>query len=422
MNLKQLLPLLLALTACTDEAPTDVGGELISTGDVRTFEVVLDPAQFIAYDTTFSGYATPQDAPFTLIANKFGGVVDANVLLRLALPPAIINVRNAAGTTVPDSAPRYFAGRLVVRFDTTLSTPRPATFRAFRTIEPWHFSATWTLRVDTGNVELPWSTPGGSRGAQIDTATWAAGDSIVFRVDSATVAQWRDTANTSRGALIVSETNNTRVRLRSVTLRLQARSNIQQDTVFNLDVPAATSAFIFNPQPPAPGNQLRVGGVPAWRSIIGVNENLRNLTFPCPGVTDCQIRLDRAHINLAELLLQPVSAPAGFIPEDSTFVQVRALLVTPGVPLQRSPVGVPVGNSEIIRASLFGSPPSATPIRINVTNYIVALVDEDIPETSRPPVALTLMQFNEPATFGFNAFASGPRLRIVLTAPVERAQ
>ena len=422
MNLKRLLPLLLVLAACTEETPSEVGGGIISTDDVRTFELLLDPAQWMAYDTTFSGYARPQDAPFSMIANKFGGVVDSNLLIRPAQPPTVINVRNAAGASVPDSSPRYFAGRLVIRFDTTLSTEPPAFFRAFRTVEPWHFSATWQLRVDTGNVQLPWAMPGGSRGAQVDTATWAAGDSIVFRVDSATIAQLGDTANASRGLLIVDETNNTRARIRSVTLRVQARSAIQQDTVFNFDVVPSMSAFIFNPQPPAAGTQLRVGGVPAWRSIIGVNENLRNLVIPCPGVTGCQIRLDRAHINLAELVLQPEPAPAGFTPEDSTFVQVRALLTTPGVPLQRSPLGVPVGNSPIIASSIFNNPAAASPVRINITNYIIALVDEDFDDDTRPASSLVLMQFNEPATFGFNAFQSGPRLRIVITAPIERAQ
>src|SRR5688500_3274664 len=79
-------------TACTDEVPTDVGDDLLPSGDVRTFEVILDAADFLTYDTTFSGYASTQNAAFSVLANKFEGVVDANVLFRFQTPPTAIAV------------------------------------------------------------------------------------------------------------------------------------------------------------------------------------------------------------------------------------------------------------------------------------------------------------------------------------------
>ena len=434
-NLKSLrrwlsfLFVLLVASACTDETPIEVGDDLLPSGDVRTFEVILDLAEFATYDTTFSGYALPQNAAFTVLANKFEGVLDANTLLRFQQPPPFINVRNPAGSIVVDSAPRYFAGRLVLRVDTLSSESGPPLLvRGFRTAEAWHTSATWDLRIDTGVVKLPWATRGGTRGAQFDTATWAAGDSIVLDVDSQTVAQWIDTTNAARGALIVAETPNTRVRVNSAVLRLSARSVIRPDTVVNLDVSAGTSTFIFNPQPPAP-TELRVGGVPTWRTIIGIRQDLADLTFPCPGVSNCQVRLDRAHINRAELLLQPVRTPAGFILEDTTFTQVRTLSPSPGVPLERSPIGVDVCNlaarcilSGRTFPQMFGNPPATAPIALDVSNYIFSLVDQSILDTNRPPFALVLLAPSEPNTFGFATFAQGPRLRLVLTAPVERAQ
>lgn len=432
-TLQRWLPFLFALfvvSACTEETPTDVGDDLLPSGDVRTFEVILDAADYLTYDTTFSGYAGPQNAPFTIVANKFAGVLDANTLLRFQQPPPFINVRNAAGTSVVDSAPRYFAGRLVLRFDTLASeSAPPVLFRGFRTTEAWNASATWTLRVDTGAVDLPWATPGGTRGAQIDTATWAAGDTVVLRVDSQTVAQWIDTTNAARGALIVSETNGSRVRVTSAVLRLSAHSTLRPDTVVNLDVAAAISGFVFNPQPP-PATDLRVGGTPTWRSILGIREDLGSRTFPCPGVANCQVRLDRAHINRAEILLQPTTPPAGFVLEDTTFTTVRTLSVTPGVPLQRSPIGVDVCTGAGTRCvaagrttpDMFGSPPSATPLAVDITNYIIALVDEDVIAANRPPFSLTLLAPSEPNTFGFASFAQNPRLRLILTAPVERPQ
>ena len=46
---------LLLVTACTDEAPTEVGDDLLPSGEVRTFEVILQPGEYLAYDTTFTG-------------------------------------------------------------------------------------------------------------------------------------------------------------------------------------------------------------------------------------------------------------------------------------------------------------------------------------------------------------------------------
>jgi hypothetical protein len=435
MNLTKLsrwLPVIVGLvgfSACTDEVPTDVGDDLLPSGEVRTFEVILDANAFTTFDTTFTGYTTTQNAPFTIIANKFAGVLDANSLFRFGRPPAVVTVRTASGGTVADSTPSYFAGRLVLRFDTTATDANPPVrFQGFRTAEEWGPSASWTLRIDTGNVELPWATPGGTRGTSIDTATWIAGDTVVLRVDSQTVAQWLDTTNVARGALVVSETNGARVRLTGAVLRVSARSDLQPDTVLNFDVAPIVTAFIFNPQPP-PATELRVGGAPSWRSMIGIRENLADLTFPCPGVPACVVRLDRAHINRAELLLQPVTAPAGFIPEDTTFIQTRTLLVSPGVPLERSPIGVDVcsGLTSCLvtgRAApgYFAQPPAAQPVALDVTSYIAALVSDEVLPENRPPFALTLLIPNEPVTFGFATFAPGPRLRLVITAPIERAQ
>jgi hypothetical protein len=430
-NLRCGLPLLFSLFiagACTDESPSDVGDDLLPSGDVRTFEVILEPETWLAYDTTFSGYTTAFDAPFRTVANKFGGVVDSNLLLRMAQPPNIINVRNAVGTVVPDSAPQYFAGLLVLRFDTVRSESDVGTrFRAVRTTEEWDFSANWTLRIDTGSVELPWATPGATGGPQVDTATWAAGDSLVLRVDSQTIAQWRDTTNTGRGVVIVSETNGSRVRVASAVFRLSIRPTIRPDTVVILDIAAARSHFIFNPSPPPAGDQLRVGGVTSWRTILGLIPALRNLTFPCPGVANCQVRLDRAHINLAELLLQPASAPPGFIPEDSTVAQVRTLLVAAGVPLQRSPIGFCSPQrafcaSPILKPSFFAQSADTARVAINITDYVLPLVSADVTDANRPASTLTLSAAGEPPTFGFAAFAPGPRLRLLLTATVERPQ
>ena len=163
--------------------------------------------------------------------------------------------------------------------------------------------------------------------------------------------------------------------------------------------------------------------------MLGIRPDLQTLSFPCPGVSNCQVKLTDAHVNRAELLLQPVRAPAGFLPEDTIFIQARTLLVSPGVPLERSPVGVDICGSLAVclqkgltAPDYFRQPPATQPVAFDVTNYMVAVLDDSLTGQNRPPQALTLLIPNEPTTFGFATFAQGPRLRLVLTAPVERAQ
>ena len=54
--------LAIGLTACTRETPSEIGGPLLPPGDVSTFEVILDPADYLVFDTAFSGYATHSTA------------------------------------------------------------------------------------------------------------------------------------------------------------------------------------------------------------------------------------------------------------------------------------------------------------------------------------------------------------------------
>jgi hypothetical protein len=108
-------------------------------------------------------------------------------------------------------------------------------------------------------------------------------------------------------------------------------------------------------------------------------------------------------------------------------MQVRTLLVASGVPLQRSPIGfcstaVIECRSPVLRSAWFAQPPSTETLAINITNYILPLVAEDTEDENRPSSTISLLSLVEPFTFGFATFAPGPRLRLVLTAAVERPQ
>lgn len=409
-----------SLTACTEDTPTELGDDVLSGGDLITFEVVLPAASFLELDTSFTGYADAEAAPFGYVARIKDGAalaLQSNQLYRFSLPPRVVVVRNTTTNALQaDSAPVYFAGQLVLKLD-TIVTPgvTPARFALHRTAEEWDGSATWDLRVDTGAVELPWQTPGGTRGLQIDTASLVGGDSIVFDVDSATIAMWRDTADVTRGALITAETDGGAVRILSSTVRLSARSAIRPDTTLTFSIVPTHRTFIFNPVPPKSATQLRVGGLPAWRSILRLKQNLGTLTFPCPGTTtSCTINLDSANITLAELLLKPSKPPAGYMPEDTVFVDVRGLTLSPLIPLERSPIGNRVAISSAIGPQQFANPSATDIVRINITQFIAHLTG-DLEEEDKLPPILTLMALPEPSTFGFVAFEPGPSLRLILT-------
>jgi hypothetical protein len=416
------LTLALALVGCVDEDPTEVGGVLLPSGEVLTFEVVLPASEFLVSDTAFSGYLAPFRASFGVVARSFEEVLDANMLLRYSLPPTTIVVQNGA-TTVTDSFPRFTGGNIVFRFDTIGSTERPIRLALFRTAENWHASATWTQRVDTGTVQLAWSTPGGTRGAQIDTATWVEGDSVVFAVDSATLAVWKDSTNQARGAILVAETDDSRLRVFGSTVHVNARSSINADTVVVVDLVPTTRTFVFNPTLPNTFSGLRVGGIPAWRSILRLHPDLRSFVFPCTGGPEgCQVSLDSVHINTAQLLLRPVRSLAGFIPEDSLFIEARTILLSPLVPLERSPVGNRVAISGLLAPDLFTSPTATDEVRLDITALISHLLDESVPEDERQPPLLSILQLSEGQTFGFAAFETQPSLRLVITTALERTQ
>jgi hypothetical protein len=420
------------LLACTEEDPTDIGGPLLPPGDIETFEVILEPAQFLVFDTAFSGYADASDAVPRLlqVVRNFEGVVNANALASYGTLPPSVQVRDSAGALRQDSAVTFPTGYLLLRIDTVASVGS-GTFGVYHTGQDWEASsANWTLRVDTGGVQLPWSQPGGARGAQIGSAPWGPGsDTVTITLDSATIAVLTDSATRARGTLLTLDQATTAagasVRVSATTLRLNARSRIRPDTSIIVSLDPVSSTFIFDPAPPPLAGQVNVSGVPAWRGMLRLLE-LRDLMVPCPG-TGCTMRLRDAFVNQAELLLAPTGSPAGFSPEDSIIVNATMLLESQAVPLQRSPIApIPNQSSAASRAvprTRFVSTDAGAPVAVPITGYVDALLSDTAAVTSgqRVPRQLALLTLPEALTFGFASFRPGPRLRLVLTISTEQS-
>jgi hypothetical protein len=413
-----LLPL--AVAACGEEGPTGVGAGLLPGDVIRTFEVILEPHQYLVWDTTFGQYTAMQDVDYHVIAHAFEGVLDARGLSAFEAPRSI-TVTDTAGVVRQDTTPQWVGGRLRIVVDSARSTGGPARLVLYRTAQEWDRSATWTHAVDTAGARIAWTQPGGTIGALVDTATWTAGaDTVVFRLDAATAAEWAAAPSAAQGALIGMQTPGARLFTTLPQLELEARSSMRPDTTYMVNTFLVRRTYIYSPEPPAPtGGELRVGGTPAWRTMIRFQEGLDTVTVPCPGsVPGCRLPLRDVVINRAALMLQPVRPPAGFRPETDISLSVTLLLTSPLVPLPRSPLGGLVGVTPVPPTRFLA--PDAPVVEVSITEFLQAIID---PAQQEGPNAMTsrhlaLVPFQQ-RVFGFASFASMPRLRLILSTTRE---
>lgn len=406
-------PLLAA--ACDQEAPTGVGGGLLPPDGIRTFEVIIEPHRYLVWDTAFGLYSDAASADFLMVAQQFEGSLNGHTLARFNVPTTV-TVVDPQGTIRADTLPEYVGGELRLFVDTLQSTTQTVRLALYRSAEAWHPSATWTSRLDTLGTTLPWAQPGGTRGALVDTASYVAGqDTVIFRVDPTTLVEWADTANAERGAIIVMETAGGRIRMFMPDLRVDMTSEIQPDTVVNAQAFLTAATFIFDPQPDEIAPAPRVGGTPAWRTMLRLQERLDTLTVPCPDVPDCRLRLDEVTINFAGIQLQPVPPPAGARPEGPLNIGAFLLLPSELAPLQRWPLGDFI-SSTTVPAERFTAP-GAPLVPIPITEYL-RLITRPADLAQVPPLHLTLTTFDQ-RTFGFGSFAALPSLRLVLSIAKE---
>jgi hypothetical protein len=413
-----LLPV--AVAACGEEGPTGVGAGLLPGDVIRTFEVVLEPQQYLVWDTTFGRYTATEDAEYQVIAHEFEGVLDARGLAGFEAPRSIA-ITDTAGVARQDTTPEWVGGRVLIVVDSARSAGGPARLALYRTAQEWDRSATWTYAVDTAAVRTAWAQPGGTIGALVDTATWTPGaDTVVFRLDAATAAEWAAAPSAAQGALIGMQTPGARLFTTLPQLELEARSSMRPDTTYTVTTFLVRRTYIYSPEPPAPATgELRVGGTPAWRTMFRFQERLDTLTVPCPGgVPDCRLPLRDVVINRAALVLQPMTPPAGFRPETDISVSVNLLLTSPLVPLPRSPLGGVVGLTPVPATRFLA--PDAPVVEVPITEFLQAVVDPAQQEGASAMTArhLALVAFQQ-RVFGFASFASMPRLRLILSTTRE---
>ena len=186
-------------------------------------------------------------------------------------------------------------------------------------------------------------------------------------------------------------------------------------------------AIVATPEPSAaPQSEIRVGGVPVWRTVLNFRP-MDEIMIPCaPGSGTCEpVALSKVEVNLAALLLEPVQVLARRI-EKPLGIEGRAVLRAPGVPVTRSALSPVIGGTPTgIDPDLFTADPEEPGrVAIPITAYVRQNLDP--PGDGDPVLWLALLaQLEQVAPlFGYAAFASiesdnPPQLRLVVTVPTQ---
>lgn len=425
---------LLCAAACQEQLPTATQDDLVPPG--LTVEVTLPFEDFGKSARVFGGYGRASDLGGGFVAREYGGEspgegLVAATLARFGRYPSYASVTDTTGTTRPDSSLTFLAGRVVVSFNADGSVAAgPVDVRAHTTSERWHpRSAGWELAVDTLGDATRWSEPGGGSGEALGNALWtpSSGDSVEFAVDSAQVATWADSTDLARGVRLTTETGGVRLQVRSVRLWLDALPSINPDTVLQLLAVTEGTTFIYDPVPGPPASGLRIGGAPAWRSVLELElpETLDGIPTLCAVVT-CPAEIDEEHISYAGLVLTSQESERAFAPSDTLWADLRMVLAPEVLP--KSPLGPTTRTSPTgtLLAPEWFSAPAGQQVELPVTNLVRDILRGETENGDPVSSTVALLSTFEPvsleyATFDGPASPSPPRLRLILSFSPEDA-
>jgi hypothetical protein len=385
-------------------------------------EVSLPFQDFAEEVEAWGGYGNPWELPKTVLARTFGGALDARTLVSFFNYPTVASVRDTTGSVRPDTLLTFVGGTIVAIVDTVASVAdEPVTVGVGALQDDWHFrSATWTMAVDTIGEQTPWPEEGGGPVIPLSTATWApeSGDTIRIQLDSTDVASWIDTLAARRGMRLDVLTEGARLDLTSARLYLNTRPSINPDTLVELEVGARTRTFIYQPSLEEPGEEIRVGGVPAWRSVMDLDlpEFLDGPPELCAEL-GCPLPITPEALISASLVLTTKAPAAAFQPTDSLYMDVRPVLAPERMP--KSPLGSSLAG--ILGVALppehFGEN-DGVEVKIPLGAYIEALLEQG--PDGELPASLVLLSTFEPASLAYLSFEGpgsekSPQLRLILT-------
>jgi hypothetical protein len=408
---------------CQEDITTSVAGDLVPVNAV-TVELTLEFHEFAENLEAWGGYGQPYELARDLVATAFEGSLDARVLNSWNSYPVAATVRDSTGVFNPDSTLTFVGGKVVARFDTLTSLfAGPVTLAVSALPEEWDVrTVRWDAAVDSLGDLRPWEEPGAGPATLLSTATWdpEAGDSVTLELDSAGVAVWADTAGALKGARLDAVTEGTRLDLTGLSLTLATRPSSNPDTLVDLQVATRSRTFIFQPEPEPPQGEIRVGGVPAWRSVFEMD-----MPFTLDGPPElcqkvqCPFTLKPEGVISASLVLTTKAPPPAFQPRDTLRLDVRPVLEPSRLPKS------PLGNSLVGIAGVTVAPEgfgedAGLEVEVPVGPYIQVLLSESTKPELDVPKTLALLSSFEPLSLYFASFEGpdspdGPKLRLILT-------
>ncbi len=422
-------PILALLSGCSDLLPFLEDDDLIRSGYV--IEVTFPFDDFATGARVYGGYGLASQLSGGFLAHEFGAQDDegdpqetglsARTLSRFPNYPRLAQVLDTLGVIQIDSSLTFVSGQVLTRIDTVASVhDGPVEIVAHALSEPWDApSATWEYAVDTIGHRTPWTTPGGGAARRIGSATWdpEEGDSVGFFVDSAQIAEWGDTTDIGRGLRLSTTTPGVRLRVSSSLLRLDTRPSVNPDTLIELASPAQINTFIYAPTPSQPRKTLRVGGAPAWRSVLHLDlpTELHGPPELCEAL-DCPVELGEEHVSFAALRLITRVGPRAFAPSDTVPLDLRSVLAPEVLPKS------PLGNSRIgahrVPHELFAAPAGEV-VELPVTTLVRDLLRGETvlgaPISSSAAILTTAEPYSiDHLTFEGVESPLAPSLRVVL--------
>lgn len=398
--------------ACSDETPVLPDDDFPPGSVPVTREVIIPASEFFENLGSYSGYADASDANFVVVANDFGGVLDANGLARFTgFPTAVTYLRNDSSKT--SKAFSYVNSELLLQLDTAATSGGEVTVQVWEAAQRWHSgSATWQLAVDTGAVETPWTEPGGTRGALLAEGTFVnsgtGGDSLVVTLSAAAVEALSDSL--SAGVVITTSTPGARVQLSSVDLLAEVRPDSAiPDTTVTFTVPSVRT-FVYTPEQPEPGpGYFAVGGIRAARTLLRLDP--AQLVPGCAvGQTCPDVPLSEVALNDVSVLLTPGPVPNGF--EVLGRLPLLLRLVEEPELGAAAPLGTPVPPGGSFQEE-------ALVVPLPITSLARSLALNDSAQRTFALVS-QVANTNAPPTFGVAFFEDDPLLRIVYTIHARR--
>jgi hypothetical protein len=413
----------LGAVACQELTPTSIDDEVLPDAPV-TLELEFSWDDFASNLEVIGGYGSPKELGTGVLAKNFAGELNSRTLWRYESYPKTTTVRDSLGTTRGDTLLTFVGGRAVIFFDTIASTnEEPVTLSLGATQNEWDANTvTWTTAVDTIHDRREWPEAGAGPVAPLGTLVWdpAEGDSVWFDLDSAQVAAWADTTDATRGARLEVLTEGVRVQVFSTVLRLDTRPSINQDTLVVVSAQRGDITFVYDPFPEPPPDGIRIGGAPAWRTVVDITipSQLNGPAALCDAV-GCPVTLDASQLNYAAIVLRSRETQKAFQPTDSVGLDVRPVLdrsALPKAPLGTSLLGT-LGRR--VGPALFADEAGA-PIEIPITAFAQALLTGEDIAGFPPPKTLALLSIFEPVSIAFASFfgpdgPEAPTLKLIVT-------